>query len=91
LINGSEVSMKRPIALLGILITSTLLATPPRTPKTPKAPSPRTSVRPHIKKNGTYVPRHQRTAPNSTKRDNWSTRGNVNPNTGKPGSKPAYP
>jgi len=30
---------------------------------------------------------HYRTNPNSTKIDNWSTKGNVNPFTGKPGTK----
>ena len=43
------------------------------------------SVRGYYKKNGTYVKPHYRTAPNSTNRDNFSTRGNVNPYTGKPG------
>lgn len=31
---------------------------------------------------------HVRTAPNKTKNDNWSTRGNVNPRTGKEGTRP---
>ncbi len=45
------------------------------------------SVRGYTTKNGTYVAPHQQTNPNGTKRDNWSTKGNVNPNTGKPGTK----
>jgi len=36
---------------------------------------------------GTQVDPHERTAPNNTKRDNWSTQGNVNPHTGKAGTK----
>lgn len=40
----------------------------------------------HIKKDGTYVPPHQATNPNSTKTDNWSTKGNTNPYTGKEGT-----
>ena len=36
-------------------------------------------------RNGTYVRPYYRTAPNSTNRDNFSTRGNVNPYTGKRG------
>lgn len=36
-------------------------------------------------RNGTYVQPYYRTAPNSTNRDNFSTQGNVNPYTGKPG------
>lgn len=42
----------------------------------------------YTKKDGTYVAPHNRTAPNATKNDNWSTKGNVNPYTGQPGTKP---
>lgn len=42
----------------------------------------------YTRKDGTYVAPHDRTAPNHTKNDNWSTKGNVNPETGKPGTKP---
>lgn len=42
----------------------------------------------YTRKDGTYVAPYNRTAPNSTKNDNWSTKGNVNPETGKPGTKP---
>ena len=48
------------------------------------------SVRGYTKKNGTYVAPHQRTSPNSTKMDNYSTKGNVNPYTGKAGTKSPY-
>lgn len=41
----------------------------------------------YIRKDGTYVQPHTSTAPNSTKSDNWSTKGNVNPYTGKAGTK----
>jgi hypothetical protein len=34
---------------------------------------------------------HYQTNPNTTRLDNWSTRGNVNPYTGAMGTKPAYP
>ena len=44
-------------------------------------------VRPYTKKDGTYVPGHRQTNPNGTTRDNWSTKPNVNPYTGKPGTK----
>ena len=44
----------------------------------------------HVRKDGVYVPPHTRTAPNSTKSDNWSTKGNVNPNTGKAGTRNPY-
>lgn len=45
------------------------------------------SVDGHIRRDGTYVPPHQRTAPNSTINDNWSTKPNVNPNTGRAGTR----
>src|SRR5689334_4858500 len=40
--------------------------------------------------NGTYVQSYHATNPNSTKLDNYSTRGNINPWTGKPGTKSPY-
>ena len=46
-----------------------------------------TSVRGYYKKSGTYVEPHYRSSPNSTTRDNYSTYGNTNPYTGKPGYK----
>lgn len=45
------------------------------------------TVQGYSKKNGTYVQSYKRTAPNSTQRDNWSSRGNANPYTGKAGYK----
>ena len=45
------------------------------------------NVRGYTKKNGTYVAPHYRSNPNSTKLDNWSTKGNINPYTGKAGTK----
>lgn len=39
----------------------------------------------YYRKDGTYVQPYFRTAPNSTNRDNFSTKGNVNPYTGKAG------
>ena len=41
----------------------------------------------YYRSNGTYVQPHYRTAPNHTVRDNWSTYPNVNPHTGKTGTK----
>lgn len=46
-----------------------------------------TSVRGYTKKDGTYVAPHHRTSPDSSKNNNWSTKGNENPYTGKPGTK----
>lgn len=45
------------------------------------------SVRGYTKKNGTHVAPHHRTAPNNTQRDNWSSKPNTNPYTGKEGTK----
>ena len=44
-------------------------------------------VRPRTNRNGTYVAPHVRTSPNGSRIDNWSTKGNSNPYTGKPGTK----
>jgi hypothetical protein len=46
------------------------------------------SVKGYTRKDGTYVAPHVRSAPNSTKSDNYSTAGNINPYTGKAGTKP---
>lgn len=45
------------------------------------------SVRGYVKKNGTYVAPSRATNPNRSKYDNWSTKGNSNPYTGKGGTK----
>src|SRR5207253_11216258 len=42
-------------------------------------------VRPYSRRDGTYIPGHYQTNLNGTNRDNYSTEGNVNPHTGKPG------
>lgn len=48
------------------------------------------SVRGYYRSNGTYVAPHHATNRNGTKLDNWSTKGNVNPYTGKAGTKNPY-
>jgi len=45
------------------------------------------TVGPYTKKDGTYVAPHHRSAPDGSKSNNWSTKGNENPYTGKPGTK----
>jgi hypothetical protein len=45
------------------------------------------TVRSYTTKDGRYVPAHRQTNPDGTKLNNWSTKGNVNPYTGKPGTK----
>ena len=44
----------------------------------------------YFKKDGTYVAPSQATNPNTTKLDNYSSKGNVNPYTGKEGSVDPY-
>ena len=44
------------------------------------------SVSGYYRSNSTYVKPHQRTAPNYTRNDNYSTIGNTNPYTGKAGT-----
>jgi hypothetical protein len=41
----------------------------------------------YTKKSGKYVAPHYRTAPDKKKSNNWSTKGNINPYTGKKGTK----
>ena len=45
-------------------------------------------VQGYVTKRGTYVKGYDRTTKDNTKLNNWSTKGNVNPETGKPGEKP---
>jgi hypothetical protein len=51
--------------------------------KTVKAPP----ISSQVKKGEISVKSHARSAANKTKKDNWSTIGNVNPHTGKKGTK----
>lgn len=44
----------------------------------------------YVKKDGTYVAPHYRSAPNRSTLDNYSTRGNYNPYTGQAGKKDPY-
>ena len=67
--------MKMALAFFALVASSALLATPSH------------GVKGHIKKNGTYVAPQRQTNPNKTQRDNYSAKGNVNPYTGKVGTK----
>jgi len=44
----------------------------------------------YYRKDGTYVAPHYRSSPNSSKEDNYSTKGNYNPYTGKKGTQDPY-
>lgn len=76
--------------ILILLLASFLLAAPSFAKggrSSSKSSSRTTHVRSYTKKDGTTVAAHDRTSPNRTKNDNWSTKGNVNPETGKAGTK----
>ena len=45
------------------------------------------SVRGHVTKKGTYVAPHRATNRDKSKANNWSSKGNTNPYTGKKGTK----
>ncbi len=47
-------------------------------------------VQGHYRSNGTYVQGYYRSSPNSTRSDNYSTKGNINPYTGQRGYKSPY-
>lgn len=47
-------------------------------------------VRGYVRRDGTYVAPHYQTNPDSSLFNNWSTRGNVNPYTGRPGTVDPY-
>lgn len=47
-------------------------------------------VRGYTTKRGTYVMPSMRTSPNRTRTDNWSSRPNINPYTGRKGTKNPY-
>lgn len=48
-------------------------------------------VKGYYKKDGTYVAPHYRSHPDHSYNNNWSVKGNVNPHTGKPGTKNPTP
>jgi hypothetical protein len=48
-------------------------------------------VRGYMRSDGVYVQPHYQSAPNGTRTDNFSTRGNVNPYTGKAGTQDPFP
>jgi hypothetical protein len=53
----------------------------------PTGTSAQVRVSGYVTKNGTYVAPYYRSNPNSTKLDNYSTKGNVNPYTGRLGTR----
>lgn len=67
----------RSLVALGILIAFTTF---------PALAGKSVSVKGYTKKDGTYVAPHQRSSPDGSKLNNYSTKGNVNPYTGKAGT-----
>lgn len=53
----------------------------------PKSADAAVRVKGYIRSNGTYVAPHYRSNPDSSKLNNWSTKGNYNIYTGKKGYK----
>jgi hypothetical protein len=53
----------------------------------PRRSSSPVHVRSAVTKRGVYRPAHARTAPDRTQRNNWSSKPNVNPYTGKAGTR----
>ncbi|WP_194164394.1 hypothetical protein [Lacisediminimonas profundi] len=45
----------------------------------------------YVRNHGTYVQPHMQTAPDSSRLNNYSTQGNVNPYTGQAGTVNLYP
>ena len=62
------------------LVIALLLATPLWSQRSVR-------VRGYIRRDGTYVAPHYRSAPDRSFYNNWSTKGNTNPDTGKRGTK----
>ena len=56
----------------------------------PATASAQVYVHGYTTKKGTYVAPHYRSSPDSNPYNNYSTRGNVNPYTGQPGTKNPY-
>lgn len=48
-------------------------------------------VRGYVRSNGTYVQPHFRSTPDGNFWNNWSTKGNINPYTGRPGTRVTPP
>jgi hypothetical protein len=70
------------LAIVAVTGLSTMFA--------PEALACDTYVSGYYRSAGTYVSGHYRSCANSTTWDNWTTRGNVNPYTGQPGTRSPY-
>lgn len=82
--------MKKIVAYSSLLVFFALLSASPAEARGRSSGSGTTYVRPSVTRNGTYREGHYRTTPDSSRSNNWSAKGNVNPYTGKKGSKSWY-
>jgi len=76
----------RMMGCMRIVLGAVALCLPTLMMPPPAAAQASHSVHGYVKKGGTYVAPHHATNPDHTKRNNFSTKGNVNPYSGKPGN-----
>lgn len=84
------------IALVLLTVAAPSFAAPRRSPRSrpPKSySSPKSPVRVerHQRKSGASVEPHRRSAPDASKMNNYGTKGNYNPYTGKEGAREPRP
>jgi len=82
--------------LAAILLTFSAFAKGSRSTRSHTSPSTgtgskssSTTVRGYTTRKGTHVNPYHRSTPDGTQKNNYSTKGNVNPYSGKPGTKEA--
>jgi hypothetical protein len=85
---GSRVHRMGGSALVGVLVVITMSAD---VEGEARARGGAVHVKGYIRRNGTYVAPHVRSAPDGEFWNNWSTEGNVNPYTGQPGTRAVPP
>ena len=84
---SSQVSSTREVNQQPTSTSSTGLSTDSHPLTTDNSNSSTVDVRSYFRADGTFVPAHKRTGPDDRVDNNWSTIGNVNPYTGKPGNR----
>lgn len=93
---GSRPSLRKGHLMLTVRILSLSLAfalfaatanAAPRMSSGTGSKSSSSRVSGHTTKSGTQVAPHSRSTPDKSKSNNWSTKGNTNPKTGKAGTK----
>lgn len=81
--------MTKYINALAVSLSLAFSPLPSLAKKEPNSSGGSHAVKGHFKKDGKYVQPHRATNPNQTQKDNWSSKPNVNPYNGKPGTKDA--